>query len=404
MPFHDFNFLSAWLLILLAGPLVYLYTLALGSLGRRPARSPRPETTRFAIAIPAHNEAGVIRHTISTLKRLNYPMQLLDVHVVADNCSDDTARIAREAGALVHVRNELPQGSKGAALAWLFDRILGSTPRYDTVVVFDADTQVDPEFLRAVSARLEEGAQVIQGCHRISNPLDGVYPALTSAMFIVDNRFQNQGRANLDWSAKNMGDSICLRTEVLERLGWGGGLTEDYEFRLKALLAGVKIAYEPRAIGYGEAPSTWAAARIQRSRWLSGTHNARRRYAGLLVKESVRRRDLALVDGALQALLPSYSTLTIASGLMLAAHVLLPFDFQTELILLWAAVFVALLAYPVIGLALEHAPLAAFLAVFVGPLFVFWRTWLAFGARFGKPATWVRTGRRSDGFTRELSK
>src|SRR5207237_7553717 len=132
---------------------------------------------------------------------------------------------------------EGPRGSKGAALRWLFARILDPDSKwspaapYDAVVIFDADTHVQRDFLRLMDARLSGGASVIQGQHRIRNPRDGWFPALTWAMFIIDNRLQNLGRTNLGLSAKNMGDSICFRADVLRRLGWGEGLTEDYAFR-----------------------------------------------------------------------------------------------------------------------------------------------------------------------------
>ena len=106
-------------------------------------------------------------------------------------------------------------------------------------------------------------------------------------MFLIDNRFQNLGRSNLGWSAKNMGDSICFRVDVLLQLGWGEGLTEDYHLRHKLLLNGIRIAYEPAAIGYGEAPITWSRARAQRARWLRGTHDTSQQY----YKTPPRRRD-----------------------------------------------------------------------------------------------------------------
>ena len=90
-------------------------------------------------------------------------------------------------------------------------------------------------------------------------------------MFLVDNRFQNLGRSNLGWSAKHMGDSICFHVSVLRRYGWGRGLTEDYNLRQQLLLGGIRITYEPEALGQGEATQTWRQARVQRARWLRGS-------------------------------------------------------------------------------------------------------------------------------------
>ena len=221
-------------------PLGYLLVLAVAST-RRPVAVPgREPSTRFVIAIPAHDEASVIRATVENMSALHYPADRFSIHIVADHCSDNTAVLARQAGAIVHERNEGPRMGKGAALAWLFLRILENP--CDAVVVFDSDTQADPDFLRLMDARLAQGAQVVQGQHIIRNPGSGWFPALAWAMFLIDNRFQNLGRSNLGWSAKNMGDSICLRADVLRRLGWGAGLTEDYQLRQLLLLAGIKMA------------------------------------------------------------------------------------------------------------------------------------------------------------------
>src|SRR3990172_8955347 len=260
-------------------PLGYLLLLAWASLRASPAPHLRSRTpsARFIIAIPAHDEASVIDATIRRLRTLDYPTDLFSIHVVADHCADSTASVARQAGAFVHERNEGPRSGKGAALAWLFHRVLDD--RCDAVVIFDSDTQVDSSFLRVMDARLAGGDRVIQGQHVIRNPGDGWFPALTWAMFLIDNRFQNLGRSNLGWSAKNMGDSICLRADILRRLGWGEGLTEDYQLRQLLLLAGIKISYEAFAKGYGEAPRTWAQARAQRGRWLRGTRQSSRQSA-----------------------------------------------------------------------------------------------------------------------------
>ena len=378
-------------------PTAYLYLIALASVRVHSTQPSKPPRTRFAISIPAHDEEIVITRTVETLWKLDYPRELFDVFSVADHCTDRTAEKARVAGAICWEQNDGPRGGKGAALAWLFSRIFAEDKSYDAIVVFDADTIVDSAFLRLMDARLQKGAQVVQGCHRIANSQDSWFAALTWAMFIVDNRFQNLGRANLGWSAKNMGDSICFKADILRRLGWGEGLTEDYEFRQKLLLNGIKIGYEPAAIGHGEAPMNWAVARAQRARWLSGTYSASRRYAREVLKAGLRRGDSALLDGAVQAYLPAYSTLALIAVGWLVIHVLFYSADISLLAYLWAGLVVLLGIYPLMGLALERAPGRAYLAIWLGPLFIFWRTALGLSTRFGRhKATWIRTIRRDN--------
>lgn len=387
--------------LVLAGVLLavaYTYILVMGAV-RSVAYTPGGRTRhRFSIAVPAHDEGRVIGETVATLRQLDYPADRFDVYVVADHCTDDTARVAKAAGAICFERSDGPRSGKAAALGWLFERMWEAGEGHDAVVVFDADTQVDSGFLRAMDARLERGEKIIQGQHRIRNPRDGWYPALCWVMFVIDNRINNQGRVNLGLSAKNMGDSICLRAGILREMGWGAGLTEDYELRMRLLEQGHRIAYEPRAIGYGEAPANWAIARKQRERWLAGTYQSSRSHLGRMVRLALRRPTPALVDAILQAILPAYSTLLLAAAAGLVVQVLVNLIagpvFAQQVVVAWAAVVGLLLAYPWVGLALERAPWWAYAVSLSGPLFVVWRTALALTSRFGRRAVkWVRTPR-----------
>jgi cellulose synthase/poly-beta-1,6-N-acetylglucosamine synthase-like glycosyltransferase len=389
--------ISEILLFLLLFPLGYLLLLAFGAIrsAEQPQIHGRSPSTRFMIVIPAHNEANVIKATVSRLLSLDYPAHLFSIYINADHCSDNTAEVARQAGATVYERNEGPRTGKGAALTWLFQRTL-EKKQCDAVVIFDADTRVDPEFLRVMDWRLAQGDQVIQGQHIICNPNQAWYPALTWAMFLVDNRFQNLGRSNLGWSAKNMGDSICFRVDILRKLGWGEGLTEDYHLRFQLLLEGLRIVYEPAALGYGEAPLTWARARAQRLRWLRGVHDTSGQYVKHLIIEGIKRRNLAMLDGALQASFPSYSTLSLLALIVLVIHVAIDFFIPSislwPLTGIWAAMVIILMIYPLIGLTLERAPIRAYIAILLGPYFILWRTWLVLTSRFGrKKVTWIRT-------------
>ena len=401
---------------------LYLWVLALASTHTRVIKPGVTPKNLFAIVIPAHDEEAVIADTVKRLRELDYPAHMFDVHIVADHCTDDTAPRGREAGGIVHERNSGSRTGKGAALTWLFGRIL-SVPEsesdqaassatnvaahvkcpYTAVIIFDADTRVAPDFLRIMDARLAQGDLVIQGQHRISNREQGLFPALTHAMFLIDNRFQNQGRTNLGLSAKIMGDSVCFNADVLRNLGWGEGLTEDYQLRLRLLKAGVRVVYEPAAIGNGEAALTWKQARAQRARWLTGTHNASQELARPLLGESLRRRDWAMLDGALQARSLAYSTLTLMcmAGLALqiainTVAVMMPthaLAFPVGLVLAWAILTAVLFVYPFFGLGLEKAPASAYAAtICAGPMYIFWRTRLAFTSRLSRlPIQWVRT-------------
>lgn len=393
------GWVSAACLGVTAAAALYWYVLVFGALlplRHKPVGKP---ITRFAVTIPAHNEEDVITAALQSIHAAAYPPDTITVFVAADHCSDATAARARAAGAVVFERASGPRAGKGAALRWLFAQLQRYPARFDAIVVLDADSRIDAGFFQALDRCLQNGAQAVQGNHIISNPRDGWFPALTHAMFLIDNRFQNRGRAALGFSAKNMGDAICLRWDVMEQHGWGEGLTEDYAFRQTLLLHGIRISYTPDAKSYGQAPWTWQVAQQQRLRWLRGAQDASRASRAHLWWAGWHRRDPAILEAALQTVIPSYSTLTLVAGLGWLLHGLWlwrsPSAIALALLAGWSIVLALLFLYPLIGLALEGAPLRAFAAILSGPIFILWRTWLGLKARLSRTQQrWVRTPHR----------
>lgn len=94
----------------------------------------------------AHNEEQVIGQLVENLHLLNYSDHLYDIFVVADNCKDNTAQIARQAGAIVYERFNDNEKGKGFAMDWMFQRLFEMERQYDAVCVFDADNLVHPNF------------------------------------------------------------------------------------------------------------------------------------------------------------------------------------------------------------------------------------------------------------------
>jgi cellulose synthase/poly-beta-1,6-N-acetylglucosamine synthase-like glycosyltransferase len=370
----------------------YLYLLTLASCLPIRLKPAPPDSVRFAVAITASNEEAVIADTIRTIQTADYPSEYLKIYVVADHCSDATAQHAREAGATVFERVAGERKGKGASLSWLFQRIFEQTDDIQAVAIFDADTSVDAHFFTVMSHQLAQGDIAIQGKHIIRNHRDGWLPSLIWAMFIIDNRFQNQGRANLGLSAKNMGDSICFRAEVLQRYGWGSGLTEDYALRQRLLVDGICIAYTPDAIGYGDAVLDWRLAHSQRSRWLRGVQRANRGITGRLLRQGLIRRSLPLLEGALQVIMPSYSTLTLLAVILTALSWLISTSLFSWLPWAFTGVTLALFFFPFLNLALEKAPVKAFLVILTGPVYILWRSWLKLYATLTeKDDTWIKT-------------
>jgi cellulose synthase/poly-beta-1,6-N-acetylglucosamine synthase-like glycosyltransferase len=246
-----------------------------------------------------------------------------------------------------------------------------------------------------MAARLAAGAKVVQGQHVIGNSRAGWFPALVWAMTVIDNCFQNLGRANIGWSSKIMGDSICIRADLFQQFGWGEGKADDHQLRHRLLFEGIKVAYEPAAIAYGEAPVDWRTAWPQRLRWIEGVRATNRRHGRRLLIEGIRQRDFALVDAALQAYAPAYSTLAaaVAGGFLLQTLVnhWAGAVFPDWLLRAWAALLALLFLYPFAGLAIARAPFRAYIAICLGPLFIGWRTAIAIAARRRTSGVWTQT-------------
>lgn len=387
----------------LLGCLLYQLFLALASL--LPRSSPPPTELphlRFAVAIPAHDESLVLPATLARLKQQSYPSSFFDVHVVADYCADDTAQVSSVAGAIAHERNEGPRGRKAYPLQWLVQRLLEHQPPYDAIVVFDADSLVDADFLSIVERHLRCGRQVLQGQHVIQNPHDSRVSAMAAVDMRLNNRLRNLGRSNLGFACRLMGDAMVFDTQVLRERGWPTAtFNEDREFGYELLLRRVRAYYVPEALSFGQAASSWHQAEPQRLRWYRQVPAMQRRLAWPLIATAVRWRSLALLDGAIELLMPPYSMLAALAALNLAMTLALSFWLPSGTAWLGvggsACLLTGWILYPVLGLILDRAPAWAFRALLCGPAYLLWRLWIALLLRVrGDRIGWQRTQRREE--------
>lgn len=381
----------------------YYYFLLFASIPRcQPASSDRSGGRSFAIAIPAHNEATVLGETLRTLKRQSYPADLFDIYVVADHCDDDTAQVARENGAICYERSEGARGRKAYALQWLLKYILDSGKDYDAVVVFDADSRVEPSFLQAMGLALGPGCEVLQGKHVIANPKGGRFSGLATVDMRLNNLLRNQARQNLRLSCRLMGDAMCFAAEVIRRHGWpADSLGEDREYGLYLLTQGIRVCYVPGAVSVGQAAPGWRSASAQRLRWYGGVSQIQRRFALKLLGLGIQELNWAALDQAFELLLPPLSALAALSSLVAAIHWLWPSLRLAFPLAISAGAVVAWGLFPFLGLLVDRAPVSAFLALLYAPLYVLWRLWIGLLARIrGRRVRWVRTRRHEEASTR----
>lgn len=258
---------------------------------------------KFILILPAHNEEAVIGNLISSLKELDYPKDLYDIQVIADNCTDNTEKIARDMGTKVFVRTEKDPNkkTKGYALqAFLKTLLSDKNMDYDAFCVFDADNIVDKNFLNVMNKHLCQGEEVVQGYRDIKNPTDSWISAGYAIFYWMMNRFYHLARYNAGLSPLINGTGFMVKFDAIRETGWNTNtLTEDIEFSLKTIIQGKKLGWAVDAICYDEQPVKFGPSWSQRSRWTMGHIQCLREYTGELAKAANENKTLMNLDGLL---------------------------------------------------------------------------------------------------------
>lgn len=217
-------------------------------------------THKVGVVICARNEENVIKNTIECLKQQDYPADMFDIYVVAHNCTDKTAEIAREAGAIVLEHNDDEPSHKRVsyALKHLFDYILKNNIKYDFYVRFDADNLVDKNYLSKMNDAYDSGVKVARGYNNAKNLTDNVISGISGLWYIRDARFACQARSFLNTHQMLLGPGMMFAHEIIEKDGgWKAmGITEDAEFAMNCLFQGYKSQYVSEAICYDDQPTT----------------------------------------------------------------------------------------------------------------------------------------------------
>jgi 1,2-diacylglycerol 3-beta-glucosyltransferase len=363
-------------------------------------RSAPPEaatpTRRFRFVVPAHNESNGIADTVASLLSVDYPRELFEVVVVADNCSDDTAARARAAGATVMERHDLEKRGKGYALDHAFS---ATPPEVDAVVVIDADTLVSPNLLHAFAARRERGAQAMQADYAVRNPNAGWRTRLVAVAFGAFHVVRSRARERLGLSCGLRGNGMCFATSLLREVPHRAySVVEDVEYGLRLGEAGYRVWYTDEAHVYGEMVTTSAAANTQRRRWEEGRKALVRDNAWRLLKKGLQKPDRVLLDLALDLLIPPLSTVVVGLGAGLAAGVGLVAVGAPGLA---ASAFAAGLGgvgvYVLRGWSLSGTGARGLADLGLAPFYVAWKVALRFKKPPRKTSEWVRTEREASG-------
>ena len=252
---------------------------------------------RFAVLIPARNEAKVIGNLINSLKRQNYPKHLYKIIVIPNNCTDETKKVALENGANVMDCTERV-ATKGEVLSFAFKTIAKEAEPFDACCIFDADNLVGSNFLEEMNNALCSGAKVAQGYRDSKNPGDSWIASCHSIYYYSVNRLYNHARSVLGLSAVINGTGFMVHMDVINGLGgWNTvTMTEDLEFSTICTLNDIRVHWIPKARFYDEQPITFQQSWMQRLRWSKGAMQCSSNYAGKLLTKAIKGGTIQPVD------------------------------------------------------------------------------------------------------------
>jgi 1,2-diacylglycerol 3-beta-glucosyltransferase len=266
---------------------------------------------RFLVFVPAHDEENGILPTISSILGMNYPRAKFDVVVIADNCTDRTAEVAAQAGADVWIREDRKNPGKGQALAWAFHKARHHP--FDLVVIIDADSEAEPEFLARIAAQVMtrtgmETEVVYQGRYDFApaKAISGWFEALSVAAKAAENSFVYRPRSRAGLVNLLQGNGFCIPRRVLDRVPFRStSIVEDAEYAVTLALNGIPVCYVEEACVRARMTQTIRDAAPQRLRWASGIFHLMFRAVPKLLWCGVVRRDWKLVEAALMLVLTS---------------------------------------------------------------------------------------------------
>ena len=271
---------------------------------------------KFAVVIAARNEATVIGQLVTSIKACNYPEDLYDVYVAVNNTTDNTAEVAKKAGAkIIDVKEKVK--SKGEVLRYVF-KLLRSHKDIDAYIVFDADNVMHPDFLSRMNDTLCSGYRVAEGFRDSKNITDNWISGSYSLFYYMQNFFFNKSRMTMNLSGSINGTGFMISKEKIDTEGFNTKtLTEDVEFTAQCSLKNEPIAFVEGAITYDEQPIDFKTSWKQRKRWSVGNLQCMKIYSKDLLKHFLLTGNEASFDLFMNFIAPIIQVICLVEFIVL---------------------------------------------------------------------------------------
>jgi cellulose synthase/poly-beta-1,6-N-acetylglucosamine synthase-like glycosyltransferase len=382
--------IAAVLLLPTVSDLLSLVHIALSR--RRVPPSPAATPPRFLFLVPAHNEEILIEPAVQSLMQLRYPASSFDVVVVADNCTDRTAELARAAGARCLERKDLTLPGKPRAIAWAIGQV--RIEEYDAVVIVDADTVVPASFATALAGRAPLNGKAVQAYFDVSNQTESAITRLATVLASANHGFAYPLKQRGGLNVPLVGNGLCVGTSVLLEYGWTAfSITEDWEMYAQFTERGVKVEGAPDAIVYSQEARSLSQSWTQRQRWTAGKLTVFGRFWLPLLRS--RKIGLHQKLDAVSELIAPGPVLHLGIVVLLSGGVLVA-GLPVGIALLLLSSLVRTAAYSVAALRVQREPGKALAAFAYLPVYALWRVGAAlasFTMLGDKP--WIRTQRHA---------
>ena len=357
-------------------------------------------TTAFVILVPAHNEDSSIAATIRSLRAIDYPRQLFEILVIADNCQDTTAAVARAEGAEVLERFDQEKKSKGFALEYALETLQKREVHPDAIVIIDADTSVDAGLLRAFDRRLHSGQDWLQAYYTVANSQDSWRTQMMRLGFAHFNGLWLLGQDTLGMGSALRGNGMAFSWKGLQRCPWQAyGLAEDLEFSWHLRMHGERVFFVPEVQVYGEMiDNNRAAVASQRLRWEHGRRQLRKTFGRALFRSRfpLGRKFLFLSD----LYMPPLARFALRLGITLATAIAFYQTDSSELMENLQGICLGLAIAQIINFAIYllmpfivmDIPRSYWKLLVIAPFYALWKMGLVLKRA---PSSWVRTERKN---------
>lgn len=244
------------------------------------------------ILIPARNESKVIEDLLISIENQTQKIESKDVYVIVETPKDKTVDIVKKHKMNIVYRKDLTKKRKGYALDDAIKEILRENKHYSAYFIFDADNILDKNYIKEMQKSINEGYDIGISYRNTKNSktLVAASSALTFSMInTIGNTFKNKYSNNLTIS----GTGYYIKGTLLEELeGFPfNTLTEDYELTLYSTLNNITTTYNEKAIFYDEQPDSFKVSIVQRTRWVKGYFEARKKYIKK-IRKSIDIKDI----------------------------------------------------------------------------------------------------------------